>query len=184
MKSIASITFVLAALVFGQAEDSLEISGSENLSVVEAILQQAESYLGVPYVWGGADENGFDCSGLTYRVFNDNGIALPRTVSAIEEMGVEVDRDSMLPGDEYLIYDNFILFYTSPGERISIAVHPEELWTILSHCNRSPLPSTSQTSLEAWYPGLEEPVTSFVTHTDPAMAVITELFARGRETVQ
>ncbi len=86
-------------------------------------------------------------------------------------------------GDEYLIYDNFILFYTSPGERVSIAVHPEEIWTILSHCNRTPLPSTSQTSLEAWYPGMEEPVTSFITHTDPAMEVITELLSRGREAV-
>ncbi len=105
MKSIASVTVVLAAVVFGQAEDSLEISSSENLSVVEAILEQAESYLGVPYVWGGADENGFDCSGLTYRVFNDNGIALPRTVSAIEELGEPVERDSMVPGD-IMIFHN------------------------------------------------------------------------------
>jgi len=84
-------------------------------------------------------------------------------------------------GEEYLIYENFILFYTSPGERVSITIHPEELWAVLSHCNRTPLPSTSQTSLEAWYPGLGEPVTAFVTESDPAMGVITELLSRGRE---
>ncbi|HOP26815.1 MAG TPA: C40 family peptidase [Candidatus Sabulitectum sp.] len=85
--------------------DTLETAGSDSLSVTESIIEQAVSYLGVPYVWGGTDENGFDCSGLTYRVFNDNGIPLPRTVTAIEEMGEYVARDSMVPGD-IMIFHN------------------------------------------------------------------------------
>ncbi len=85
--------------------DTLETAGSDSLSVTESIIEQAVSYLGVPYVWGGTDENGFDCSGLTYRVFNDNGIPLPRTVTAIEEMGEYVERDSMVPGD-IMIFHN------------------------------------------------------------------------------
>ena len=105
MKNITFIPVVLAAVVFGQADDFLEVSEGGTLSVVDAILEQAESYLGVPYVWDGADENGFDCSGFTYRVFNDNGIVLPRIVSAIEELGEPVVRDSMLPGD-IMIFHN------------------------------------------------------------------------------
>jgi cell wall-associated NlpC family hydrolase len=74
-------------------------------ALADRILEEAVSYLGAPYVWGGTDCSGFDCSGLTYRVFNDNGVPLPRTVGAIEEMGVEVSREDLQPGD-ILIFDN------------------------------------------------------------------------------
>lgn len=74
-------------------------------TLVDSILGYAVSFLGVPYVWGGIDSTGFDCSGLAYRVFNDYGIPLPRTVSGMELMGVAVDRDDLQPGD-LLIFDN------------------------------------------------------------------------------
>ena len=105
------LLLVAASLLFAQTADNaetdpvLETDVPENSTVIDAILQQAESYLGVPYVWGGTDENGFDCSGLTYRVFNDNGIELPRTVLAIEEIGIAVSRDSLLAGD-ILVFHN------------------------------------------------------------------------------
>jgi cell wall-associated NlpC family hydrolase len=69
------------------------------------ILEDAVSYLGTPYVWGGTDGNGFDCSGLAYRVFNDNGVPLPRALGAMEDMGVHVDRDNLKPCD-IIIFDN------------------------------------------------------------------------------
>lgn len=98
MKHSAIALSIVAAAACSQV-DSLQTEESDSLPVVEAILDQAVSYLGTPYVWGGSDANGFDCSGLTYRVFNDNGISLPRTVTAIEEMGEPVERDSLQPGD-------------------------------------------------------------------------------------
>jgi hypothetical protein len=87
-------------LLVGAEEDPLR--GSE---MADRIIHEAISYLGTPYVWGGTDENGFDCSGLAYRVFNDNGIPLPRTVGAIEDMGVPVEREDLRPGD-ILVFDN------------------------------------------------------------------------------
>lgn len=99
------IILVLASLSLAQEEDSIHIAGSDSLSLAETIITQAISYLGVPYVYGGIDESGFDCSGLAYRVFNDNGIELPRTVTAIGELGVAVNRDSLQPGD-ILIFHN------------------------------------------------------------------------------
>lgn len=104
MKIVVYMFLIFVFLAFGQEADSLETQ-TDSVSVVDAILDQAVSYLGVPYVWGGIDENGFDCSGLAYRVFNDNGIELPRTVTAIGDLGVEVSRDSLLPGD-LLIFHN------------------------------------------------------------------------------
>lgn len=104
MKTSAIILFFTISALYAQ-DDSLQTDTLDTEMVVDAILEQAESYLGAPYVWGGSDESGFDCSGLTYRVFNDNGIQLPRTVSAIEEIGEYVERDSLQPGD-IMIFHN------------------------------------------------------------------------------
>ncbi len=83
-------------------EEQSEEAGS---TLVDSILSYAVSFLGTPYVYGGIDSTGFDCSGLAYRVFNDHGIPLPRTVSGMELMGVGVNRDDLQPGD-LLIFDN------------------------------------------------------------------------------
>src|SRR3954463_6812881 len=43
-----------------------------------AIAAAAHKYLGVRYVWGGADPSGFDCSGLvTWVLHHDLGYQLP-----------------------------------------------------------------------------------------------------------
>ncbi len=104
MKHTVILCIIMIFSAYGES-DSLRIEDADSGGVVELILEQAVSYMGVPYVWGGTDENGFDCSGLTYRVFNDNGIELPRTVSAIEAIGIAVSRDSLLPGD-ILVFHN------------------------------------------------------------------------------
>jgi len=43
------------------------------------LAETAGNYLGVPYLWGGADEAGFDCSGLTMAVYRLNGLQMPRS---------------------------------------------------------------------------------------------------------
>lgn len=45
----------------------------------ELATQAALSMLGTPYVWGGEDPTGFDCSGLAQWAYAHAGIALPRT---------------------------------------------------------------------------------------------------------
>jgi cell wall-associated NlpC family hydrolase len=99
------ITMLFAATGLALEEDSLETPASDTLSLAESIIAQAETYLGVPYVFGGTNESGFDCSGLTYRVFADHGLELPRTVSAIESIGEPVSREELQPGD-LLIFHN------------------------------------------------------------------------------
>ena len=44
----------------------------------ESILSMYESFLGVPYMWGGRSPKGFDCSGLVQFVLGLHGIAVPR----------------------------------------------------------------------------------------------------------
>jgi cell wall-associated NlpC family hydrolase len=77
------------------------------------VLNTADRYIGVPYVWGGNTPNGFDCSGFTKYVFAKNGVSLPRTSREQARVGdaVPLDYDAMLPGD--------ILLFAEPGEAVS-----------------------------------------------------------------
>ncbi len=94
--------FLLFLFTEADAGDSLNTPG-----VAEAIVADALSRLGAPYVYGGTGPSGYDCSGLVYRVFGDHGIPLPRTAGAMAEAGTPVSRDSLVPGD--------LLIFRNPG---------------------------------------------------------------------
>ena len=63
------------------------------------IVKTAEGFIGVPYLWGGSSDTGFDCSGLTMAVYQLNGLDLPRLSSEQYKVGVPVERDSLSKGD-------------------------------------------------------------------------------------
>lgn len=67
----------------------------------EAVVVGLE-YLGVPYVWGGSTPEGFDCSGLTWYVYRQLGVSIPRNSRSQFTVGsyIPADRlDLLLPGD-------------------------------------------------------------------------------------
>jgi cell wall-associated NlpC family hydrolase len=61
------------------------------------LIATAESFLDVPYLWGGTSAHGIDCSGLTQRVYRLNGVGLDRDADqqALGGRPVDVAR----PGD-------------------------------------------------------------------------------------
>ncbi len=66
----------------------------------EELVKTARNFIGVPYLWGGADaDRGFDCSGLTMTVYQLNGLDLPRTSLEQVEAGFPVARDQLSRGD-------------------------------------------------------------------------------------
>jgi cell wall-associated NlpC family hydrolase len=67
--------------------------------VATPLLAAALSYRGVPYRNGGSDPTGFDCSGFVQWVFAQQGRALPREVREQYQIGKQVDRNDVQPGD-------------------------------------------------------------------------------------
>jgi cell wall-associated NlpC family hydrolase len=64
-----------------------------------AIADLALTFVGTPYRTGGATPAGFDCSGLVEYVFEQNGLAVPRTVAEQYRIGRKVSRSDLHPGD-------------------------------------------------------------------------------------
>jgi gamma-D-glutamyl-L-lysine dipeptidyl-peptidase len=54
-------------------------------------LKTAESFIGVPYLWGGTTALGLDCSGFVQQVYRLNGVALPRDADQQAVLGRMVD---------------------------------------------------------------------------------------------
>ena len=77
------------------------------------IVNTAESFIGVPYRWGGASpEHGFDCSGFSMAVYHLNGLNLPRLSEEQWKAGTSISRGQLSKGD-------LVFFVTSGGKKIS-----------------------------------------------------------------
>ncbi len=59
----------------------------------------AESFLGVPYVWGGASRKGVDCSGLTMLAWQAAGVDLLHGATAQDQESTRVALNQLEPGD-------------------------------------------------------------------------------------
>ena len=102
---------------------------------IEAVIARAESQVGVPYVWGGGDNNGptgglrdggvadsfgdfnksgFDCSGLVKYAYAAAGLDLPHYTGAQYQQGKKVPRDNAKRGD--------LIFY-GPGGSQHVAIY-------------------------------------------------------------
>ena len=53
---------------------------SKSISNREKVILEINKYLGIPYIWGGNNPKGFDCSGLVqWTIKKTHGIQIPRT---------------------------------------------------------------------------------------------------------
>lgn len=54
------------------------------------IVNTANKFLGIPYLWGGTSAKGFDCSGFVQTVFRLLNLELPRDAKKMAEIGKEI----------------------------------------------------------------------------------------------
>lgn len=98
----------LVALGYVDFLGSADLLGSES----QTMLAQAMSALGTPYVWGGATDAGFDCSGLVAWAYEQIGVALPRTAAEQFNVTTRIEQADLLPGD-------LVFFQNTSGEGIT-----------------------------------------------------------------
>lgn len=79
----------------------------------DEIVSTAESFIGVPYSWGGTSpQQGFDCSGLTMAVYELNGLKLPRSSKDQFAVGTPISQSQLSKGD-------LVFFATSQGRKVT-----------------------------------------------------------------
>ncbi|MFA5618834.1 MAG: NlpC/P60 family protein [Weeksellaceae bacterium] len=66
---------------------------------VTHILSEAESYIGVPYRYGGTTRRGIDCSAFVQNVFQIFNQELPRVSAAQAKEGYPVSKEEVRAGD-------------------------------------------------------------------------------------
>ncbi|MGM0667015.1 MAG: NlpC/P60 family protein [Bacteroidota bacterium] len=69
----------------------------------ESLKTCAESFMGIPYLWGGTSSKAFDCSGFVKTIYYMHGIILARDASQQFKYGTRIGKeaypDSLRPGD-------------------------------------------------------------------------------------
>lgn len=78
------------------SDGQIQASGSAE---ADAFLNLANQFVGTPYMWGGADPSGFDCSGLIQYAAKQVGVNLPRVSRDQAKVGQEVSLSQARPGD-------------------------------------------------------------------------------------
>ncbi len=68
-------------------------------SLRNKIIALGMQYIGTPYVWGGTQPGGFDCSGLMQYIYGKNGIKLPRISYQQANFGHRIGLNALRPGD-------------------------------------------------------------------------------------
>ena len=77
------------------------------------LARVVDSYLGIPYKWGGTTRAGMDCSAFTRAIFRETyGVELPRSSKQIYGVGRAIPQEQSLKPGDLVFFKNT---YSGPG---------------------------------------------------------------------
>lgn len=98
-----------------QQDQAAQQQQSTDATRGQQVVNEAEKYIGTPYVWGGKDTSGFDCSGLTQYVYKQvTGKDIGVWTVAQESSGTQISVDQAQQGD--------LLFWGDKGSSYHVAI--------------------------------------------------------------
>ncbi|TVZ53110.1 C40 family peptidase [Dokdonia sp. Hel_I_53] len=98
MKQLLTSLLVLLVLTScGSSKKSYR--KAPRIGKTERIIQNAQSYNGTRYKFGGTTRKGMDCSGLIFVAFQEENIALPRVSREMAKKGQPVHGKNIAKGD-------------------------------------------------------------------------------------
>ncbi|MGY1660375.1 C40 family peptidase [Geodermatophilus sp. SYSU D00705] len=109
----AAVTARLAGPALAAPSTAAVVAAAPS-EAVGAVIRAALAQLGKPYVWGASGPEGFDCSGLTSFAYQAAGVSLPHSSRSQSQMGTEVPRAQLQPGD--------IVYFYSPVSHVGIYI--------------------------------------------------------------
>ena len=89
-----------------------EVTCKPNHYNIQALLG---FYLDKPYVWAEEGPDAFDCSGLTYNIYGQMGVEIPRVAREQAKVGKTVPFDKLREGD--------LIFFGSSNKRSKYISH-------------------------------------------------------------
>lgn len=87
------------------------------------VVKLSYKFLGIPYLWGGTSDFGYDCSGFVQRLYRFTGIEIPRDAGPQRDFTETVsDFNSAKPGD-LIFYEGHVALYLGNGDIIHANGH-------------------------------------------------------------
>ncbi len=112
-------------------EHSFALMSNSEITVRKSLIAYANSLQGTPYIYGGKNKSGFDCSGFVSHVYSNQGLAVEGNSNYQATLGKKIPVRSAKVGD---------LIFFGKGKRIShvaLVAKKSKNQLVVIHCTSS-----------------------------------------------